>query len=449
MEKERDLGFFNGIKAELIPLIIGLVSFPLVVDTSLNHLESLFFIDDKFGIILFIAIYFIAPVVMILGWITLMNYRDGLKKELLKTKESSLFLLVVVILIGFLLLMAGVFLLNVRYFLLVGGIQFALLLVYLRLIGIVAKRKNYMYDREYRQAGIQVCIVTILLCVFWGFYFSASIFKGEFKKDWMLPDVNLYKLIEQGANSREKYNKTSKSADQLLSSLNDFTLLPKRSIPLLDSLKLSWSEVVESHHQQFHIILDNKNHHSFLVDSAFTQVSKTQKINLDSARYVINRLQAQALQKYKSAWAPWLRVIQFKGLLLFYLLLQFLLIIWYHSYKNQLTANDPSEYSEIGISKVCIYILFLLIVPFFKPIKEDTITFGKPYVGSESSIGSIINKRYEVEPKPCICPASEEIDYDAINKNLVDTLKNQILIIDKLGNDLEQIKKYPKKEKPK
>jgi hypothetical protein len=40
-KKEHDLGFFNGIKAELIPLIAGLVSFTLLVDTAVNQIEDI------------------------------------------------------------------------------------------------------------------------------------------------------------------------------------------------------------------------------------------------------------------------------------------------------------------------------------------------------------------------------------------------------------------------
>ncbi len=439
--KERDLGFFNGIKAELIPLIIGLVSFSLVVDSALNQLESLFFIDDESGIHLFIIVYFLFPVVMILGWLSIMNHRDGLKNILMKTKGATL-TIVLIIFAGFILLLLAIYTLNVQQFLVAALLQFGLILVYLLLVSIFDRKRNYKYKREYRQAGMQLGIVFTALCLFWTLYFSASIYKGEFKTQWENRDTTLNVLISNGAKERTIYESKSKAAKELVNYLQDFSLLPKHPVPLLDVQKLSWQYVTEKHHLQFHTLLGNDSLNN-LADLAVDEFTTRRKVNLDSVKYIVNRIQDQALHTYKAAWAPWLRVIQFEGLIIFNLLLLFLLVVWYHAYKSQLTANDSNDYSEITISKISIYLLFLLIIPFFKPIQEETISFGKPYVGNENSIGTIINNKYEVESKPCNCPTPQSIEYDTLAKKVKNELKKDL---DEIDEQLKQVKKYPQKQ---
>lgn len=69
MESKRDLGFFNGVKAEIIPLIAGLVSFTLLAEDAVNQIEKIFHAEGEIGVIVFISIYFVIPVLFIVCWL--------------------------------------------------------------------------------------------------------------------------------------------------------------------------------------------------------------------------------------------------------------------------------------------------------------------------------------------------------------------------------------------
>ena len=95
-QNDRDLGFFNGIKTELITLVAGFALFSLLVDTLINHIGDFFSVDVETSTKLFVWFYFIAPVVCLLIWILLINYKAGLKKIILKRIFSKTSILVLI-----------------------------------------------------------------------------------------------------------------------------------------------------------------------------------------------------------------------------------------------------------------------------------------------------------------------------------------------------------------
>lgn len=442
-KKERDIGFFNGIKAELIPLGVGLASFTLLADQAINQLGSFFSLGDKEGIWLFIFIYFIAPVILIIVWLALVNHNDGLKERLLKNWTSPKSIFVWLITIGILLSPLAIFLLSVKNYLVLALIIFVFILFYLGFVVWSESRKNYSLERELRQARVQMGTLVACLMVVWWFYFFNMISYGEFKTEWEEDGGSLITSIDQGAFVRKEHEATMSASSKLTNHLRDFTMLPRDE--RLGNYGLRWEAVKNELWENFRITF-RKNNEPIQLREIFTEMVSAKKLDTDSLQYVINRVQAESLQTYKHQWAPWLRTVQFKGLLLFNLLMFFLLVIWYHSYTSQLLTNDSSEYSETSISKISIYFLFLLIIPFFKPFKEDTISFGKPYLGNGTSIGSIINNKYDVEQKPCVCPEQQKFDYGEAAMRVKDSLKKQLQIINKLETQIDQTKKYPQKQ---
>ena len=107
------------------------------------------------------------------------------------------------------------------------------------------------------------------------------------------------------------------------------------------------------------------------------------------------------------------------------------MVVWYHAYRTQLEMEDENPYSEISISKISIYVLFLLIIPFFKPIKKDSVSFTKPYIGSSKSI---------------IYNDSRVIQRPAQPADSIRYLKISEIVESKMQKVLEYQKKYLKKE---
>jgi hypothetical protein len=150
---------------------------------------------------------------------------------------------------------------------------------------------------------------------------------------------------------------------------------------------------------------------------------------------MLYKIQVAKLEDHQPIWAYWLQIVQFKGLLLFTTMILFLMVVWYHAYRTQLEMEDQNPYSEIWISKISIYVLFLLIIPFFKPIKKDSVSFSKPYIGS-SKPANYYDQRVIQRPSQ---PA-DSIQYKTISNIVATEMKKGIDTI------LKYQKKYVKKE---
>jgi hypothetical protein len=88
-KEEKDLGFFNGIKAEALPLIVGLVSFTLLVENAVNNVSEFLSISEDLATRIFVIAYFVLPVGGLIMWLTVINYYDGLKKRIWDNRTSK------------------------------------------------------------------------------------------------------------------------------------------------------------------------------------------------------------------------------------------------------------------------------------------------------------------------------------------------------------------------
>ncbi|MBL7854714.1 MAG: hypothetical protein JNL17_09950 [Cyclobacteriaceae bacterium] len=436
MESKRDLGFFNGMKAELIPLLAGLVSFTLVAEEAINQIENIFHSQKSTGIVVFILMYFIMPVIGILFWLTVMNYRDGLKRKMLANKRATDFRLICLILLAFIILI-GTFWWRIKGFFVVALVTLVLLLVYFfRLIRM--KEEFVPFHREYLQAKIQLGLLTSTLLILWVVYFYGYLTSNEFK-DWK-DDSKILTSIRTAATAREKYEDKSVAAKDFIDRYADLIYLPLQSsnaqLPSRDQGRQGLDALYKR-------IWDNPFatgvHETLAIDGNYGRE------NLDRIQYSVYRAQIISLDRYKKDWVPWMQIVQFKGLILFNLLLLFLLCVWYHSYHSQLDGNHDEDHSEITISKTGIYILFLIIIPFFKPITKENISFGKPYVTFSNPI-TINNKISGDKPNPPV----EPINYDQF-KSIVDQavaaqLKETNESVKNVQETLKSMKQRPVKQ---
>src|SRR5258706_9592381 len=218
-EKERDLGFINGIKAELLPLIAGLVSFGLLAEKVVNQMTTFFSVSEVTGVYIFIMAYFVAPVVLTFFWLLFFNHREGLKKYFLDEKTATLYLLRAILLI-FLLIGVTFIFISGRYYLTLCLVCVILILIYSSILLIQSHDNPDKYRREFRQAKYQFCFVGLLLLTLWGANIYRQVFseESEFKRNvW---DRRSNKLnwrskipvfINRSANLREGYDHLSDS----------------------------------------------------------------------------------------------------------------------------------------------------------------------------------------------------------------------------------------------
>lgn len=382
---DKDLGFFNGIRSELIPLAAGLVSFSILVDKAVNDLGKYFGLKTHISAIVFVLLYFVLPVLSILLWLTWFNHKEGLKRMLIEQKGLYRFCaLATIILIA--IAAVGFINLDLIPHIVITTLALIAILVYGFSIDTSVETDNTKYARQFRQAKLQYHIVTGCLLLIWGCYYYNQFYPSDKAKEiaFVFPFefFRVTNKIDTASALRKQVDTARSRIDTLKNQTDRLNYLAECDPDRAEQLKT----------------LLSKN----LCVSSDTVVNLDRK--LEAYRY---QLQAELIKhekKAKQAWAGWLRLVQFKGLLLLIVLILFLLAIWYHAYTAKLVAKMQSEkdktemelFSEINISRLSIYMLFLLIIPFFKPIDEQDVNFDKPFI-SEGNPITLINYGNKVQ----------------------------------------------------
>lgn len=429
-KEEKDLGFFNGIKAEAIPLIVGLVSFTLLVENAVNNISEFLSISEDVATRIFVIAYFVLPVGGLIMWLTVVNYHDGLKKRVWGNRSSK-YSLPFLTLIALLVLLCILFwatsvlaFIIVAALILAGVIGLAIILLQRPLVN----AENF--KREQYQANGQFAIVFGLLVAFWMLYFGLN-----FWRDNTSCPASASVLSTTERNAREvamnecifssSYDRAltqRKTSESLRNDVNAFSASFQNyiyrpcpsdtvaSLILRDSLTHSFKKIVPGNSCNMPIPNETKLKRGLLPPQAeFFSISNAELIK----HQLDTRLEAQD-KEYRIYWSAWLRTVQYRGLVLFALTTLFLLLVWYYAYTAWLdsggTKEKPREnFSEINISKISIYIIFLLTIPFFKPITRDGTAFSKPYITFSNPLTLVDNRRTVLESSKI-----PEINYDKL-----------------------------------
>jgi hypothetical protein len=436
-KKERDLGFFNGIKTEAIPLIAGLISFTLLVEKAVNNISSFFSISEKESTIFFVIVYFIVPVLGLIFWLTLVNYNDGLKKRIWDNPRSSyswpfLALLFLLLLLCVLFLAWGVFYFNII------ALVFLALVTGLAIVLLRRPRgKSTKYKRESYQANYQFALVFVLLTIFWAIYLSFNfLFPGT--------DTNqgeeYTSLIKEDSLRKQAMNQClfdsffckvmgiRGKSDALNREVNSFNanfqehiynLCPYDSVEenRLDSTFQKIVQVKSSNCLQ----RDSSN----IVNAIFMLPDFYSSMNSELIKYQLDRKLKEQDKEYRVYWSAWLRTVQYRGLVLFALTVLFLLTIWFYAYtvwleSHEIDDKNEQNISEIYISKISIYIIFLLVIPFFKPITSENTSFAKPYITFNNPLTLVEKKSIKIENR---VEPPQQLNIDSLVALIRDTLE--------------------------
>jgi hypothetical protein len=461
-KKERDLGFFNGIKTEAIPLIAGLISFTLLIETGANNIGSFFNIDETQSTITFVIVYFIVPILGLILWLTLVNYNDGLKKRIWDNRKSLyswpfLVLLFLLLLLCVLFIARGVLYFNIialLFLILVIGLAFALLHRY--------RVKATKYRRERYQANFQFALVFILLTTFWTIYLSFNFLlpteesmKGEKNNTLVKQDSLNEKAMNQNLFDtifREAITIRGKS-DTLNSDVNSFTTNFQEHIYNL----CPYDSVEENRLDScFNKIVQAKSNNCLQRDSRFRKNPKDTTpdfysfMNAELIKYQLDKRLKEQDQEYRLYWSAWLRTVQYRGLVLFILTVLFLLTIWYYAYNIWLESqenNNQAEQniSEIYISKISIYVIFLLVIPFLKPITSENTSFAKPYMTFSNPLTLLVEKnglRIENKLENRI-ESPQQLNIDLLVALIRDTLERPQGKIEVIRKQTDNVTKKP------
>lgn len=471
MDSKRDLGFFNGVKAELLPLIAGLVSFTLLVEEAVNHIESFLSIDLKASTKLFVIIYFVAPVIAVLYWITGFNYREGLK-AIICEKRSHFFSIFVFVLLGLIVLLVfAFFLVPANLFGLLSSATILLQLIFLIFLSLRKRSNTFNFRRESKQAKMQMWIVFVGLITFWVTYYWRTFYtndnkqyKAETKEAYRnaLNDRLFVGSFDTALVKRKEYKKKDSLAKEFLKSYQRYAFrLNPRDCEACINLTLNFNDLVDTalhvaqvtdscfcrppakktHSRASTQNCEDKNRDRCTASTDFFTSSNSGLI-----RYYIDESLKAADRAYRTHWSAWLRTVQYRGLLLFLTVVLFFLLAWYYSYIEWLETDMKGDFSEINISKISVYILFLLTVPFFKPVTEENTVFDKPHVSFNNSLTYNTYNSPRSWGRDSIdwskMPNPNQLRFDTLDTNLK-SIKDSVV---KLKADIERLKK--EKTKP-
>jgi Ca2+/Na+ antiporter len=441
-ESERDLGFFNDMRAELLPLVAGLVSFTILGEKAVNNIGAYFSVNPQTSIFLFSILYFLFPIAIILLWMFLINHRDGLKEHLLKDKGSSYSWIVLAITALILLMMFSFFDLNVKIYLAVA--VFTLIIIGCYGCVLVLNRPDNVrkYRREYRQAKYQYVVVSCFFIILWFVYFWQHVNSNDSKfKDhqWTTTEINegcsfrcwvleadiarseselaAEKLGEFRAHALspiEIRRKTNKWSQDYAKAIYD-SIGEKKEVPRSIARNASWKRPIT--------IADKKK-----AEQDQKKGEQEEFYILAFHEYKLSQAQQKADDQSRLAWAKWMEIVQFKGLLLFLTTTFFLLTIWYHSYLLRLKSSNETHVSEVQVSRVAIYIIFLLIIPFFKPIDENSVNFDKPYLSLSNQFSFADNR--DITNNPAVTGTGDDLLDEKLRKIIKEPVDNTVILGD-------------------
>lgn len=345
--KSKDLGFFNGIKGELITLLTGLVSFSLLADSFFNQLKDIFVIDAEASILLFIRLYFIWPVLAILIWLTLINDKTGLKKYMMSDKSPRSMKVHLFVLIGSLIITQLLFIMSRNDdFTFLCWWDLLLIIGYaIRLIKLKPLNTG-KFRHLYRQAKIQFVVSFGLILLVGTYYFRNRTQDKSHLFSCIIDDAG--KAMRDLSQSRQR-------KDTLQINLYGSTKILVKEISQLGGAKDK--EAIKK------------------------EIDQLQgKINL--IRVEIFEQEHNSLSDYREKMKPLVDMMQVRGMAIFGISVLFLLGIWYNSYVLRLQSETGEKYPEITISKVSVYFIFLLAIPFFKPNKKENIDPEHPFLST-------------------------------------------------------------------
>jgi len=479
-EEKKDLGFLEGIKGELIPILIGLAAFPFLVETLINEIESFLLVKESTGIILFNVLYFIIPTIVVFGWLVWINSHQGLK-ALYFTPVSSLkkILIVLISCLLFFLAVIAFFYLSNLWFFLFSIVAFILIIGYLALVhGNYHSIGDQKTDELYHQAKKQFQFATTALIVLIFIYFTFHIFSTSDKR-YELNFKESLPFIEKilvSASDRARLKSWDEFIDSIPNSIPSFPHVDAEDSIQLEELKKVVSSVDDAAYSNsiYKKLRDKNEQQNQDLSNArkkIEELAKQIKSNMEQLLHVdekkggdienkihwlkndsiswrkkendaLNRKattlkefikyhQKQLLHSYQQSTKQWLIISQFKGLLLFTLLILFLIVIWYDAYTLRLTSTTE-EFSEINTARISIYLIFLLTIPIFKPIDEKAIDLDKPYISISRDEESETSSHKSHEP----------IDQSDLRRLIEQTKADLLERSDSLDSAIKKVDRY-------
>ena len=483
-EKEDNLSIVGDLQGKLVGFLVAIASFLTVVQEFINEITSIFSLERKQAYYIFIGLYFIVPAILIA--LLIFKNKDFIRKNVFEDNKLYRggyiwgFGLSLIIVVGYL------YLIDFHRYLTRTGIFFftiATLFIWLTNAVSIFKNKN-VAAKEYLVVSI---IFMIIISAFIGQQFdrkNPKIFTDSLENKFpthLIEREELTALATSSKNITNQINQTLKVVSYYVfevdsigkneSIKNDTGYLNlKKQLENLYSLTKSTVNPVKSRTKNNINTVKN-------IENELSQISKKLVIELDQrgnlatdiftdtvallTKTKIDLLLncslkisskwteyiSRADKDFAENWLPYFRMLQFRGLVWFaFLMISLFTLLYYfreqYDIELRFDANRNTKRSEIisknaNITKNYIYLLALLIVPFFKKFTEENISFYKPFLNV--NLANLVeegNKRREqnLTKGVYLDTASLTIHYDTI-KVVMDVSpleKEAVKIIEKI-----------------
>jgi len=404
-KEKDDWGFGNGTLTYLLTLVLGLASMATIVPLFVNRTSEIFKLNFEFSFCFFQILYFIVPLILIAIWV-FPKRKDRFFTFVLQNKKYKKMIWIVL----------SIMLVSIVFFFLHGQLYFYIhfgCMSFLFASGVCISTYNFKQYQIYkagidnqkisnqvRQAGkefILLCSSAIFICLLWSLTNFGTTSKSKediscasFLYDFAKKDLKELKervdsvyFIAQYQNQFEESKIYNFTKCELKC---NFDTSYYRLVNLLSNFRTDPGEHFKSEFKCAEKYIQDST--KKYCDSVRLNI-KLKKLHklVDLNKMLDNKCQTE----YAKLMEDVLRRTQFKGILMFFIVLIFLINLWamacFESFKQKneferdtiSNSNEKFElFSEINTLKSFIFLIILLIIPIFKPTAKESISIDKP-----------------------------------------------------------------------
>jgi hypothetical protein len=431
-ESNNKLEFFSDLRDKFFLILGGIVSLATVIPAFLNKTSEIFGLNQIcVGYYIFVAVYFVVPYVFYLAYCGI--HDDVGYLQLLPTKQTDFlkanwWLKVAMELV--LPLVAFFYLIIPCQFSIVSGSVIFFVIAVLCFAWFVI---IYWKDEKLRSEVLGIGAVTIAI---FGFFFiniikkewpkkdgifsyTSSMQEGAFKayessealkKNFIVPldsikQISFNNYAKAILNIKKQEVVTTKIITYDKDDLKDIAAINK-AISNIDTISNPTKEEII---KQVNLI---KNSSKSLFQRENYLISSSDKFKFYEAvfiqRYFLSLfdralgIQKIKIQQISVKWAGLLKGLQFKSLIWLLFLIILGLCLWFKTMvkiqwiTNQKDSRLPLLKDNASQVKSLIFLLVVLIIPWFRTIDSDSVELDKPFLNF--SLSKLSNGSYESQP---------------------------------------------------
>jgi len=413
-ESNNKLEFFSDIQQKLVLIAAGLLSITTIVPMFVNNIRDIFHLSVEVGFYVFVFVYFFAPLILYITYCSIHDYVGFL--QLLPPKQYDIFLTSKT---GRQRTEFGIFILALLFLIVSFPPYIGLAILMMLSASALVIRQTFDEGRRsapgkglFKEFLIIGSSIFVLFLAFYVLNFDAvrgALFQNQCVQadafQYYKYNDNLDSLIDQTSLLKHNAYKEFVFSKALCQITSENKKDKTTEVP--DSLCLVASGLAAA---------DRRMSATASVSKMVTDIVK-RKITGNAPEVYrqcaildeyAKTVRASAQNTIKEKWVRLIQQIQYKGLLWLLILILLSLCLWLRmnlkllklkavTFPLAVPADDIAKVTDnIAQIKTLIYILLLLVLPFFRHIEKKDIDLSKPYLNF--SLANVFKGSFDINP---------------------------------------------------